>query len=153
MLHDLYTLPWQNNKKNKVKKFCNKHGFRHPLEAVLNSIYWYPEFFENEKESKIIIDGILHHMYPLPVRIFSTNEENEMELRNFELVNKLSNQNKKIIINSLNRGKIKNFSFSKSLYSEGRIMSKADKKVSKSQIKDMSSLTSLITGHNKSLKK
>lgn len=32
-------------------------------------------------------------------------------------------------------------------------MSKADKKVSNRQIKNISSLTSLVTGHNKSLKK
>ena len=153
MMHDLYTNPWQNNRKNKVKKFCNKHGFRHPIEAVINSNVWFPELFKNKEESKIIIDGILHHMYPLPVRIFIDSDINKMELKNFDLINNLSDQNKKLIIESLDRKKIKNYSFSKSKYKEGRIMSKADKKVSRGQIKNISSLTSLVTGHNKSLKK
>lgn len=153
MLHDLYTNPWQNNKKNKVKKFCNKHGFRHPIEAVINANVWFPELFKDEIESKIIIDGILHHMYPLPVRTFVDSDINKMELKNFDLIDKLSDQSKKIIIESLNRKKVKNYSVSKSKYKEGKIMSKADKKVSRGQIKNLSSLTSLVTGHNKSLKK
>ena len=74
MLHDLYTNPWQNSS-TKVKKFFNKHGFRHPLEAVINSISWYPELFTDSFESEIIIDGILHHMYPLPVRFLDDNVE------------------------------------------------------------------------------
>ena len=153
MLHDLYTNPWQNNKKNKVKNFCNKHGFRHPIEAVINANVWFPELFKNKEESKIIIDGILHHMYPLPVRTFIDSDINKMELKNFDLIDKLSDQSKKIIIESLNRKKVKNYSVSKSKYKEGKIMSKADKKVSRGQIKNISSLTSLVTGHNKSLKK
>lgn len=153
MLHDLYTNPWQNNKKNKVNKFCNKHGFRHPIEAVINANAWFPELFKNEEESKIIIDGILHHMYPLPVRTFVDSDINKMELKNFDLIDKLSGQNKKIMMDSLKRKKVKNYSFSKSKYKEGKIMSKADKKVSRGQIKNISSLTSLVTGHNKSLKK
>lgn len=153
MLHDLYTNPWQNNKKNKVKKFCNKHGFRHPIEAVINANVWFPELFKNKEESEIIIDGILHHMYPLPVRTFIDSDINKMELKNFDLIDKLSDQSKKIIIESLNRKKVKNYSVSKSKYKEGKIMSKADKKVSRGQIKNISSLTSLVTGHNKSLKK
>ena len=153
MMHDLYTNPWQNNKKNKVNKFCNKHGFRHPIEAVINANAWFPELFKNEEESKIIIDGILHHMYPLPVRTFIDSDINKMELKNFDLISELSDQNKKILIESLSRKKIKNYSVSKSKYKEGRIMSKADKKVSRGQIKNISSLTSLVTGHNKSLKK
>lgn len=153
MLHDLYTNPWQNNKKNKVNSFCNKHGFRHPIEAAINAITWFPELFENEAESKIIIDGILHHMYPLPVRTFIDSDINKMELKNFDLINEISKENKKIIIKSLNRNKISKYSFSKSIYKEGRIMSKADKKVSRNQIKNINSLTALVTGHNKSLKK
>ena len=150
MLHDLYTFSWQNNKENRVRKFCNKHGFRHPIEAVLNAIYWFPELFKDTEESKIIIDGILHHMYPLPVRVY---DKNNMELKNINLLDKIPRELEKIIIDSLNRKKIRKLSFSKSIYLEGRIMSKADKKVSKGQIKNISTLTSLVTGHNKSLKK
>ena len=153
MLHDLYTNPWQNNEKNKVNKFCNKHGFRHPIEAVINSIIWFPELFEKEEDAKIIIDGILHHMYPLPVRTFVDDSNNDMELKNFDLVDKLSEENKKMIIDSLNRHRINKYSFSKSKYKEGKVMSKADKKVSRGQIKNINSLTALVTGHNRSLKK
>ena len=46
MFHDLYELPWQNSqiKKNQVR---NRHGFRHPIEAAINAIIWFPEYFEN----------------------------------------------------------------------------------------------------------
>ena len=46
-MHDLYTLPWQNNFEAKVDKFYNKHGFRHSIEALIN-----------------------HYMYLLPIRSF-----------------------------------------------------------------------------------
>ena len=151
MLHDLYTLPWQNNEEARVKHFSNKHGFRHPIEAVINAINWYPELFINEEEKKIIIDGIIHHMYPLPVSIFK--DSLIKEIKNINLLDYLSDNDREIIENSSKRGKILNFSFSKSLYLEGKIVSKADKKVSFKQIKNLSSLFSLITGKNKSLKK
>ncbi|MBR1386773.1 MAG: hypothetical protein IJ568_08090 [Bacilli bacterium] len=150
MFHDLYTNPWQNNKSNKVKKFSNKHGFRHPLEAVINAYNWYPDFFQNDKEAVIIIDGIIHHMYPLPVSRFKTDNKNE--LKNYELVNNLNKNIKDMIYLSSNRNKLFNFSFSKSKYLEGRIMAKADKKVSLKQIKNVSSGLSLITGKNKKIK-
>lgn len=150
MFHDLYTNPWQNNKSNKVKKFSNKHGFRHPLEAVINAYNWYPDYFKDDKESNIIIDGIIHHMYPLPVSRFKTDNKNE--LKNYELVNNLNKNIKEKIYLSSNRNKIFDFSFSKSKYLEGRIMSKADKKVSLKQIKNVSSGLSLITGKNKKIK-
>ena len=67
MCHDLYELPWQNTniKKN---KFVNKHGFVHPIEAVINANIWFPEYFKNLDDAKMIIDGILHHMYPFPIK-------------------------------------------------------------------------------------
>ena len=68
MFHDLYEEPWQNNIKSKGKKFKNLHGFTHPIEAVVNAITWFPNIFQDEEESLMIIDGIIHHMYPLPVR-------------------------------------------------------------------------------------
>ncbi len=147
ILHDLYTLPWQNNPKAKVKHFFDKHGFRHPIEAVINSINWYPELFNDESDSIIIIDGVLHHMFPLPVRYL--NEKTE--LKNRELLNGIDDKYKKIINDSLKRKKIGPISISRSKYKEGRIMSKADRKVSRKQIKDISSAKSLITGHNKKL--
>ena len=148
LLHDLYTIPWQNNKEAHVKHFFDKHGFRHPIEAVINSITWYPELFINKDESKIIIDGILHHMFPLPVRYLN----GKTELKNKELYNKLDKEYQLMIIDSLKRKKIGGISFSRSKYMEGRIMAKADRKVSRHQIKDFSSAKALLTGKNKKLK-
>ena len=149
MLHDLYTLPWQNNPDAKVKHFFDKHGFRHPTEAVINSITWYPELFIDKDEAKIIIDGILHHMFPLPVRYLN----DKTEIKNRELFNKLDKYYQTTIIDSLKRKKIGGISFSRSKYVEGRIMAKADRKVSRKQIKDFSSAKSLLTGHNKKITK
>ncbi len=149
MLHDLYTSPWQNSER-KVKHFFNKHGFTHPLEAVINSYNWFPNLFANEKESKIIIDGILHHMFPLPVRRINYKE---LELNNLALIDNLPSNIKNDIIISSKRKRIKGISFSRSLYKEGKIMSKADKRVSIRQIKNFYSFTSLFTGKNKSIKK
>ena len=146
LLHDLYTLPWQNNREAKVKHFFDKHGFRHPIEAVINSITWYPEIFNNS-DSVIIIDGILHHMFPLPVKYLN----NKTELKNRELYNNLDNKYKEIINNSLKRKKIGPISITRSKYMEGRIMAKADRKVSRKQIRDFSSAKALITGHNKKI--
>jgi len=153
MLHDLYTLPWQNNKDNRVKYFFNKHGFRHPIEAVINAYNWYPDLFKKEEEAKIIIDGIVHHMFPLPVRVFDDAEENILELRNFDKEKNLLSGIKQILISSTLRNKIGKISLAKSIYLEGRIMSKADKYVSNRQIKNVSSAIALLSGQNKSLRK
>ena len=134
LLHDLYTLPWQNNKEAKVKHFFDKHGFRHPVESVINSITWYPDLF-NEETSFVIIDGILHHMNPLPVRYL----DNKTELKNRELYDKLDDNYKKMINDSLKRKRIGKISLARSKSKEGKIMAKADRKVSRKQIKDFSS--------------
>ena len=148
MMHDLYTIPWQNNEDGNVKKFINKHGFRHPIEAVINSINWFPLIYK-ENNSEVIIDGILHHMYPLPVRRYKLNTS-LLELKNN---NDIDDEYKNIILKSTRRGKILGTSFSRSKYKEGRIVSHCDKKVSFSQIKNINNLTSLVTGHNKNLLK
>ena len=151
LFHDLYTIPWQNNKKAHVKHFFNKHGFRHPIEAVINAINWYPDYFNNDAD--IIIDGIIHHMFPLPVRSFKLKDVEKIELKNNYDFNKLDDVYQKMIINSIKRGKIGIISLARSKYQEGRIVSLADKKVSLRQIKDFASFKALFTGHNKSLKK
>ncbi len=143
MFHDLYTVPWQNNDLEKVKHFFNKHGFTHPIEACINAYYWYPEFFKDNNDSVKLIDGIIHHMYPLPVRAC----KGEMELKNEEMWNNLPYDIKDIIINSTKRKRIMNISISKSKYKEGIIMSKADKKVARSELKSIRSIISLFTGH------
>ena len=151
MMHDLYEIPWQNNKQAKTKKFTNKHGFRHPIEAVINATIWYPDLFDDCNE--ILIDGIIHHMYPLPVRVFTDNNNNSLEIKNYFQIDKLTDFNKRMIIKSSKRKKIGNISICRSLYKEGRVMSKADKLVSIRQIKNLDSAISLITGYNKKLKK
>ena len=152
MLHDLYTIPWQNNKEARVHHFFSKHGFRHPIEAVINSITWYPELFNNYDDSKIIIDGIVHHMYPLPVRVLNEKKIDKLELKNIDNYNKLDDNYKDLLINSSKRKRIGVISLSKSKYLEGKVMSKADKKVSRKQIKNISSAKALLTGHNKKIK-
>ena len=96
MMHDLYEIPWQNNQEGIVKHFSNKHGFRHPIEAVINAITWYPEMF-NEKDAEILIDGIIHHMYPLPVRVFNNKD---MELKNSDKLEKIDKRFMDMIIHS-----------------------------------------------------
>ena len=145
MLHDLYTLPWQNNDLNKANHFLHYHGFRHPVEAVINAINWFPEIFIDNITSKKIIDGIIHHMYPLPVSKIKSFDSNEIELKNYELVNNLSNMHKEIILWSCKR-------FRRSKYTEGRIVSKADKLVSIHQIRNLESAKALITGKNNKIK-
>ena len=149
MLHDLYTNPWQNNP-SKKKLFCNKHGFRHSLESIINACVWFPFIFEKEDDAKIIIDGVLHHMFPLPVRCF-TKDIDKMELNNSSLIDKIPSNILDLIIKSSNRHKIGNYSLCKSKYKEGRIMARADKLMSTNEIKNLSSLSALISGHHNSL--
>lgn len=152
MFHDLYELPWQNNPEAKVKHFSNKHGFKHPVEAVINSVSWFPAEFKNDEKLDKIIDGIIHHMYPLGVTCFKDEEVNCMELKNFDKIVNLKDIQKEVLYKVTNRCKICNLSICKSKYKEGKIVSKADKIISMSNFKNISSLTSLLTGHNKNLK-
>lgn len=150
MMHDLYTLPWQNTmiKKN---KFIHKHGFTHPIEAAINSLNWFKKEFDDEEKAKILIDGIVHHMYPLPVTSLNNLETNDLELNNYELLKNISDKNKELLIKSTNRNRIKGVSISKSKYSEGKIMSKADKKVSINQFSNIDDYLALVTGKNNSI--
>lgn len=153
MLHDLYSLPWQNNPEAKVGIFTNKHGFRHPMEAAINSLIWYPYLFTQEEETKKILDGIIHHMFPLPVVRFIENDSNPLELKNFKYIRCLNERDKKILIDSSSRGSIGRLSFSPSIYTEGKIVNKADKLTSMMDFRgrNMISLPSLLTGKNKKL--
>jgi len=155
MFHDLYTLPWQNNPNAKVDNFINKHGFRHPIESIINANIWYRENFNNKTESKKIIDGIVHHMYPLPVRAFSEDCDNTLELKNYEYVKELSEENKSILVTSSNRFKIGELSICPSIYLEGRVVSNADKLVSLTNFQgsDIESIKALVTGKNKKLER
>ena len=151
MLHDMYVLPWQNSTV-KVKSFFNKHGFRHPVEACINAINWFPELFKDKYKAEKIIDGIIHHMYPLPVSRFVDSKKNTCEIQNFAKVKNIDQEYIDMIIKSTNRGKIGNVSIAKPKYKEGMVMSRADKKVSKKQFDSIDSYTALVTGKNKKLK-
>ncbi|MBP3635925.1 MAG: hypothetical protein J6J17_05725 [Bacilli bacterium] len=151
MLHDLYELPWQNNPHAYSKKIIHRHGFRHPIEAVINAIVWYPELFKNTNDAKIIIDGILHHMYPPPLPCIYTFDENIIELKNYNKINKIPESLRKIIINSTNRGKIGKVSICMSKYFEGRIACIADTSVSFSNFDSLQGTLSLLTGKNSKL--
>lgn len=148
MFHDLYELPWQNSGR-KEKRFTNKHGFIHPLEAAINAVTWYPNYFENKDDAKIIIDGIIHHMYPFPVRRIDSYDA---ELNNINKYNDLDDSIKEIIVNSSNRCKLGRVSFSRSKYLEGKLVSRADKLTTISSDKlSFSAYKALVTGKNKEL--
>lgn len=152
MFHDLYTSPWQNNSSNDTA-FFHKHGFRHPIEAVINSLTWFPDIFDREDADRII-DGIIHHMYPLPVCVFKKNKENKLELQNYDLISDIDDTYIELIEKSSSRFSIFGVSFSRSKYKEGKIMSKADKKVSINNFRHtpIKSKMALLTGKNKHIK-
>lgn len=150
LFHDLYELPWQNSGRVH-NKFTNKHGFTHPLEAAINASTWFPEYFENLEDAKIIIDGIIHHMYPLPVRVL---EATGTELNNMNKWDDLSDDIKGIIKSSSNRRKIGSVSISSCKYIEGKIVGRADKIVTiKSDKLSFNSYKALLTGKNKDINK
>lgn len=148
MFHDLYEIPWQNSGIIK-SMLVNRHGFTHPIEGAINANTWYPQYFENSKKSEIIIDGIIHHMYPFPVRAL---DNTKAELNNDKKFEQLDPTIKNLIINSTLRFKIGHISLCPSKYVEGRIMSKADKYVSiYKDLKSFNGLKACITGKNENL--
>ena len=151
MLHDFYELPWQNNKESSSKNLIHKHGFRHPIEAVINAIYYYPFLFKNELESIMIIDGIVHHMYPLAVPVLTGFDTNEIELKNYDKVKKIDKNLLDKIIYSTNRGRIIKLSLCKSKFIEGRIVSNSDTFVSINNYESLKGVPALITGVNKNI--
>ena len=141
LLHDLYTNPWQNVDND--NPLYEKHGFMHPIEAVINAYDWYPEYFDDEEISKKIIDGVLHHMYPFPVRKINDEIEiNEKKITDFKFYDVLVHSTK---------SKRENLCFKKATFIEGKLVSKADKLVTVKEIKNISSLVALVTAKNKSI--
>lgn len=150
MMHDLYTVPWQNAGIKK-KRFTNLHGFTHPIESVINSITWFKEEFKDDTKARILIDGIIHHMYPFPVAVFKNETDNELELNNFDLIKDLDKKYIDMIIESTNRNKIGNVSLSTSKYLEGRVMARADKIATIKQLDNIYDAKALVTGKNKKI--
>lgn len=150
MMHDLYEEAWQNKRK-KFNSFFHLHGFRHPIEAAINSAVWYKDEFKDLETAKKIIDGIIHHMYPFPVTVLKTFDKNDIELKNFNKIELLNDDIKKLIIESTKRKSIGAISISRSKYKEGRIMSTADKLSTLTNLKKISDVTALTTGKNKRL--
>jgi len=149
MFHDLYEIPWQNVRDH--KKLMNKHGFVHPIEATINAITWYPEYFNDDNQAKIIVDGIIHHMFPLPVR--AMNKE-IYDLNNLVKYNNLDKKYQDMISTSTKRFSVSKIGFCRSKYREGRIVSRADKKVAlKLDLKRPRAYLSLINGNNKKIAK
>lgn len=155
MFHDFYIEPWQNNVKNKNNKFHNKHGFRHPVEAIIAAMTYFPEYFKDIDDAKIIIDGVLHHMHPFPVRKVELTGENVMELNNWDQLLKLNSKLAITMLVCTSRNTLGKYSFSHSLFKEGRVMSRADKIVSRLNMKESSleGFIALISGKNKNLNK
>ena len=150
MFHDLYERPWQNSHivKNRT---INRHGFTHPIEAVINAATWFPNYFNNTKTSEIIIDGIMHHMYPFPVRSITKDFE-DTEINNLNKITNLDNDILDILIKSSLRHKIGDISLAKSKYIEGRVLSKADKFITfKNDLKSFNSIKACLTGNNPDL--
>lgn len=132
MMHDLYSASW-NNEEAAVDNFYNKHAFRHPVESVINSAYWFPEIFD-KTNSHILVDGICHHMFPVPVVSFKDSKENDLELRNFDLIENISSRtNRQLQISTFNNGH--KIVFRPSKYKEGIIVSNADKIVTLNNLK------------------
>ncbi len=82
---------------------------------------WFPEYFIDEERAFKIVDGIVHHMYPFPVRRLNGKD---LELNNNELLQK-SEYASLLIMSTSNRKHYLSLKRSKSL--EGKIVSKADK--------------------------
>ena len=151
ILHDMYELPWQNNTESSSKRLFHKHGFRHPIEAAINAIYYYPDLFKDDKEALMIIDGIIHHMYPLAVPSISTFNKNEVELKNFEKTKYIEERLLNYIIYSTNRGRLGKLSICMSKFIEGKIVCISDTKVSISNFEKLKGVTALVTGVNKNI--
>lgn len=141
LFHDLYTNPWQNIDND--KPLFEKHGFMHPIEAIINAYNWYPKYFKNKEKREKIIDGVIHHMYPFPVRKINKsikiNDKNITDFKFYDL----------LVKHTTNKGKT--LTFKKSKFIEGKIVSKADKLTAIKEINNINSLLALITSKNKSI--
>ncbi len=125
MMHDLYEISYKNHKRKKL--ISNMHGFVHPIEAVINSSLWFPFLFDS-KDSYKLVDGIIHHMWPFPVR--KVYKFNTTEINNYVKTGLISEEIRDMIVLSTSRSSFGNISFGNSNTIEGKIVSFCDKVVS-----------------------
>lgn len=92
-------------------------------------------------------------MYPLPVRRFNLSDTNNLELRNYEIIETLDENLKQILINSSNRNGIGPVSLSLSKNKEGRLVNISDKISSMYDLSTINGYIALITGNNKNINK
>lgn len=146
LFHDLYTKPWQNSDE-KTSVFNNDtHRMTHPIEAVLNSYNWFPKYFKNEKNAEIIINGIIHHMYPYPVKKV---ENKNIKINNQKLLKKFKYYDY-LIQTTKNITKLKiDIRPPKSI--EGKLLLKADKLIALSELNSFNSIKALVNSKNKNL--
>ena len=112
--------------------------------------------------SKIIKDvGGIQGLCVLEPKIFEDERGyflesyNDLELQNFDYLAQIDTKIINMICKSSSRRKIKGISIASSKYVEGRILARADKKVSINNFKNTSikSKIALLTGKNKELNK
>lgn len=153
MFHDLYTEPWQNNPNTKVFHKIHKHAFRHPIEAVINSSVWFSNEYLDESKASLIIDGVVHHMAPLPVPKFILDNDNSLELRNFDNINLVSDNVISLLCKSCERFSLGNVSLTLSNNIEGRIVNLSDKIVAVSNMKhsNINGFLAIFTEKNNNL--
>lgn len=152
MFHDLYELPWQNVIIPR-SMYVNKHGFTHPIEAIINASTWYPEYFNDSETASKIVDGVVHHMWPFPVRAIDSEIE-KLDLNNPAKWYLIDEKLREMITASSMRSYFKKFhvSICRSLYDEGKTMSDSDKIVSISNIESLNGVLAFVTGKNPDVK-
>lgn len=141
--HDLYDEPWQNKQEGK-RKLLEKHGFIHPIEAAINASKWYPTFFKDKRRKEKLIDGIIHHMYPFPVRTVTKKTKIKGKLlaeeKIYKTLKKVTKEKKRSLI-----------IIKKPTSIEGKLLSKADKKIALQEMGHILTTLKLLYKENKTL--
>ena len=77
------------------------------IASVVNAATWYPEYFKDDFTALVLIDGIIHHMYPFPVRRIPQNIS-KIEINNLAKYKKLPRKYQLLITKSTNNLKFLN---------------------------------------------
>ena len=90
------------NKLKETESLKEKLSSYERMESTLNQAIFMAQKTSDQlkvaahRESEIIIDGIVHHMYPLPVTRFINSKENVLELQNFNYIKNLTDEQMQI---------------------------------------------------------